>query len=1029
MENEFVEHAMAIMAVSTNIVRPARSLERAIDILPDQSLTRDMYLNYAPEIQLATRLLEEGITLDDTRKAKYESRLAEYNALLSEYGTTYKIYVGGNATIQTLEDAKNKASVYQKETEGVNIEVIFNPGRYEMDETVAFTSADSGKAGSTIVYKAATAGTATLAGSKELDFEDFSLVTDVATLAKVPPEARGKIYSINLTGAGITPEMVGDYSNILSEGTEKAELFVNGKRQTVARYPNGANEYMRYTAVAGEDTTSYSTPMPYTFTLDENRGERWATATDAYAVGFWGVDFHYEREKVESFGANTLKLASAPEYSSNDTSGQTNHIDDRSNRIAVINLIEELDIPGEYYIDKATNTLYYYPVDDIETISISVLGDIISMDGVENITFDGINFTEARGNAIHTYTDLKNITIQNCRFDNLALGAVDTTNNYLSPFMALKNGEEDAHQYASFFKERGHETFIFKNNVLTELGCYGLQLICGSREANVHSGSVISGNIISHIGAIDGRGEGIYLYGVGITVSNNTMHDLGYAISFRSDKTTISGNEIYNSANQLADAAAIYTGRNFINRGNVIEGNYIHNTKTRVPEIEQEIEDYYGETGGDSAQQNQGIYLDDCESGVIVRNNYITDCDRGIFSNKGSSNTITGNVIGNVRTPIFFNVTYADKTVAAQVNENAMLKDYADRAASNAAYDEYKEAIANDTGSSYFHQAQNNTVTGNQSLTAISLSNIRSAVITITGSWVWQETTQDENSKQFDAANNTISGNTTISSFTAPSLTARPTVTVGDFALHTPVQSGSDVIFVWNKAEGADRYELTYDSTTVKVHHANTEYTNYEAIYLVSGLAAGEHTWSVKAISDQNGASKVVSGGSFTVEAYTAPTASTVSAAIAAINEGAELKRGMTAVGVTAAAEAKLASSNATSNATLKAEWLRDAYDMATNEIFIFNQTRTTVASVADGVSFTISFDSDATLLAGKKVIVAGYDVNGRLVNSITDTYKAEGISGVLTGEGIATVKVFTWDDISGTMQPIYGAAEVITVN
>ena len=89
----------------------------------------------------------------------------------------------------------------------------------------------------------------------------------------------------------------------------------------------------------------------------------------------------------------------------------------------------------------------------------------------------------------------------------------------------------------------------------------------------------------------------------------------------------IRDNEIDHVCTETADDGAIYIGYDPTYRGNLIQGNFIH------------------DLGGFSQTDIVGIYLDDFASGTLVENNRLVRTVRGIAVGEGRDNVILNNVI------------------------------------------------------------------------------------------------------------------------------------------------------------------------------------------------------------------------------------------------------------------------------------------------------------------------------------------------------------------------------------------------
>ena len=99
----------------------------------------------------------------------------------------------------------------------------------------------------------------------------------------------------------------------------------------------------------------------------------------------------------------------------------------KGKRFFAMNMPEEIDVSGEYYIDYKEKMLYYYPDRYFyeETPELSVLtGSLINMNRASGITINGITFEYTRGDGIST-TNSNNTIIDNCVFRNIGSDALN----------------------------------------------------------------------------------------------------------------------------------------------------------------------------------------------------------------------------------------------------------------------------------------------------------------------------------------------------------------------------------------------------------------------------------------------------------------------------------------------------------------------------------------------------------------------------------------------------------------------------
>ncbi len=280
-------------------------------------------------------------------------------------------------------------------------------GIYYLPETLVFTPADSGTEKNPVVYKAVNEGGAVLSGGAKLDLK-WKPYRDGVFQAKTPV------------------------------GLEIDQLFVNGKNQRMARYPNydpakKAEPYQGYAADA----------------FSKQRASNWADPTGGYIHAMhksrWG-GYHYRITGKDATGEVTYEGG----WQNNRQMGM--HKDFRM----VENIFEELDAPGEWFHNAKTATLYYKPVagSDLDEAMVEVvrLRHLIEFQGSEKspvkfITLQGFVVRHAartfmdckepllrsdwaiyRGGAF-MLTGTENVQILDCEFDQVGGNAV-FVNNY-----------------------------------------------------------------------------------------------------------------------------------------------------------------------------------------------------------------------------------------------------------------------------------------------------------------------------------------------------------------------------------------------------------------------------------------------------------------------------------------------------------------------------------------------------------------------------------------------------------------------
>ncbi|MDY3927978.1 MAG: stalk domain-containing protein [Clostridia bacterium] len=433
-----------------------------------------------------------------------------------------------------------------------DVVVKIHGGKYYRDKTIEFTSVDSGRNGHRVIYEAAGDGDVIFLGSKEIDFSKFKPITDPDTLSKLADGMQECVGYIDLKQFGFTSDMVDFISNTQKAVYEYPSIlgvYLNGEKQNLAKYPNvgwlkiqsivkEGGRYPNYSQAGNGDIIE----IPNLANL-----EKWAKAEDAQVQGYISAEYARDWRQVGEINTNdhTLRFA---KYSMGTPR--------KGGRFQILNLLEELDMPGEWYIDKRNCYFYYYPSHGLrkgeDSLTIAALNsEFITMKGVSNLTIDGVKFHENAANGITMDGNCENIIIKSCEFKNI--GGVGT----------IVNG---------------------KNNLIS--GCKylmtskrGVTLNGGDGTTLTHANNEVSNSLFYKTG-MEGGGNSdgaVYIGGCGNKCKYNMMHNIeNYPISYYSQECEITNNEIFNSIRNQADAAVIYTGRSFLYQGNKIQYNFIH---------------------------------------------------------------------------------------------------------------------------------------------------------------------------------------------------------------------------------------------------------------------------------------------------------------------------------------------------------------------------------------------------------------------------------------------------------------------
>ena len=165
------------------------------------------------------------------------------------------------------------------------------------------------------------------------------------------------------------------------------ELFVDGDPMTLARWPNEG--FVKTGKVPGPLTLTAWDRRPGTpegrFQFEGDRPARWLDEPDAWLYGYWFWDWADSYEKIERIDPEQREITLAkPWHGYGYREGQRYH---------AVNLLSELDAPGEWYLDRTRNHIYLFPKATLNdaVIEISVAAfPLLEIEAASHLRFQGL---------------------------------------------------------------------------------------------------------------------------------------------------------------------------------------------------------------------------------------------------------------------------------------------------------------------------------------------------------------------------------------------------------------------------------------------------------------------------------------------------------------------------------------------------------------------------------------------------------------------------------------------------------------
>jgi hypothetical protein len=394
-----------------------------------------------------------------------------------------------------------------------------------------------------------------------------------------------KIFSSKII-TGWTQHSGNIYKATVSANIE--QLFLNGKRMKLARYPNKG--YFKITNVNSSTqfaSTDLSNSINYT-------GATWIGRTSKFTL--------YHRD-VTSSSSQTITLESAPTYGLGVGEG-----------FFLADKFEFLDSAREWYYNSSTNTIYLWTPNGDSPDNYTVRGSVedygFYIANKNYITIKDIEILHSSHTGIYT-AGSTNITVDNSRI--------------ISP-----------DQYGIYASASGH---TYTNNYIYQTG---------SGIRNMTSNATITDNTVEDIGLLeninkrvfthDNYGTAIYLRNGNPTVHYNRIINAGYCgINWKGDGD-IKYNYINGACQVLDDGGGIYTynGSDYSQpgaAGSEVKNNIVLNV--------------YGNREGytDKKDAGHGIYMDNNTHDVIIQNNIVAHVTNGIFLHQNGNILVESNTV------------------------------------------------------------------------------------------------------------------------------------------------------------------------------------------------------------------------------------------------------------------------------------------------------------------------------------------------------------------------------------------------
>lgn len=453
----------------------------------------------------------------------------------------------------------------------------------------------------------------------------------------------GKIGDNEVLTADLSDLPVSDWGEIKNVGFSRpsqnswAELFVNGKPMHLSRWPNEGMIRMGKILDEGaipryNDFSNRGAVMAY----DSARISSWEYRPDMWMAGYfrWGYaddalrikEIDKEKKTIHTDGATLYGFYSGYAW----------------NKWYAFNIKEETDAPGEYYLDKQENKLYFIsPDEEVESLQISVLEEpFFDLWKARNVSIEHITFECSRA-VMLSLCETEEVEIAHCNFRNSGSWAIQVGLG-IKPFKDYKHeglgepvrgcvGNLQQHIYIDTdFDRKGGKNNRIDHCNFYNLGSGGISLAGGNRKNLIPGNNMVSNCIFHDNNRIErSYRPAIHLTDAGNQVVNCEIYNTpSMAVLMHGNNHLLEYNYIHHACLEVEDQGAFYYGRNPSECGTVLRNNLF----AHIPDI----------------YSTCAVYHDDGAGGLTVENNIFYKAGKyAVLMGGGSDNTYKNNLFMN----------------------------------------------------------------------------------------------------------------------------------------------------------------------------------------------------------------------------------------------------------------------------------------------------------------------------------------------------------------------------------------------
>ena len=483
-----------------------------------------------------------------------------------------------NSPFASIEKARDVIRTDKLKSPETSYIVYLREGIYHISQTIEFDKRDLYKDDSPVIFRSYKNESVRISGGMNIPSDRIGKVTDTTISNRFITRVKDNILQINYAGLNI------DEGKILPHGfgrpytKTQMELFGKENAYFLGRWPNKGYTPIKSVIDKGSRLCDGdSSNRGGVFVYDATRVGRWKNSEEPWIAGFFCYGFADDAVAIKSIDPETKRITTSMPTFYGFSSGES------FNAFYGFNILEDIDVPGEYFVDRKNKRIYFFPYDneDFSELSLSIIEEpLIAFDNSANVYFEKIIFECTRGMGAYIEGG-SDIHFSSCTFRNIGTVAICLGQGVDEKGIpaSRKLGDFKGYLYSNQTWNRNcGKDHLIENCEIYNTGAGGVILGGGDRLTLVRGNNRVTNCSIHDFNRYEKtyRG-GINVDGVGNVIDHNEIFDCpGVAIHLNGNDHLIEYNIIHDAVTDGHDMGAIYYGRNPSEQGNVVRYNYFH---------------------------------------------------------------------------------------------------------------------------------------------------------------------------------------------------------------------------------------------------------------------------------------------------------------------------------------------------------------------------------------------------------------------------------------------------------------------